>query len=226
MAGTSELTHRVEYDAASVFNANNRPIGNRATRDLVLNNLNHYSDIFGQQRACWVKAAGSAVEEQNTIPGASSVAWLPRLMTAPFPIAIREDGTSYRVRIHVGGEISSALYTATFAVVLAPTIVAQEVLEGITTAPTDSVWISNATASTTPVYLTGTSQGPSAYARMVTLTAQEVSQYTVATSTIKEIAGDASAVPQCMVSLCAFIKVSNSLGTGRINALIAQEWPG
>lgn len=222
--GTSELGYRVRHEASAVFNADDRPVGNYAARSILTNGLNFYADIHAQQRMCF--AARAIGPTKDAFFGTNSLEWTQVAASGAFPIAIRENGESYRIRLDVGGCTENAGTKVNFAVVLAPIIDAPSVLETVATVDTDSVWTSGDVSSATPAYVSGTSRGPAASARLIGLTALEVSQYTVATGTPVDIGGASGAVPQCLVNLVVFAKTEDVLYQARLYNVCAQEWSG
>lgn len=222
--GTSELGYRVRHEPSTVFNADDRPVGNRASRDILANGLNFYADIYGQQRMSF--AARSMGPAKNPYFGTNRTPWTQVAASGAFPIAIRENGESYKMRVALAGCIENVAAKAQFAFVLAPVIDALAILESTTTIRTDSVWVSLETASVTPAYLTGASKGANAWVRMVGLSALEASAYLVATGTPVDIGGDSGGVAQCLVNLVVFAKTDNATYQARLYNASGQEWPG
>ena len=230
MSGSSELEYRVRHTASDVFNAPYRPVGDKATRWILVNNTNHYADIHGQVRANYVSRSIGPVKESYY--STNSTSWKNVLTTAPFPIALREDGSSYRVRVIVGGATENVLAAANFSVVLSrfgaptdPLTTIENAISGFI--ETDSVWTTTSNvSSTTPVYATGKSQGQIAWDRMIALTADEAAPFITVTGTPIDIGGAASGVPQCLVQLFVFAKTSSALYSARLHAFQATEWYG
>lgn len=222
--GTSELGYRVRHEASAVFSADDRPVGNRASRDILANGLNFYADIYGQQRMCF--AARSMGPAKDPFFGTNRTAWTQVAATGAFPIAIRENGQSYKIRVALAGCIENVAAKAQFAIVLAPVIDALAILESVSTVETDAVWVSAETASTTPAYLTGASQGPDAWDRLIGLSTLEAAAYLVPTNTPVDIGGAVGAVPQCLVNLVVFAKTDNATYEARMYNASGQEWAG
>ena len=190
-----------------------------------MNNTNHYQDICGQVRAHWsARALGPA---KAPYLSADSTIWTNVMTTAPFPLAMREDGSSYRLRIRVGGANRVALQAARYAVLLAspysrgaPVSIVYGAVSGA--APTDRVWYSNKVSSTTPAFLTGQSRGTNAWDSMIALTQAESAEFLSVAPTPVDIAGASSGVPVCMVQCMVFIRGSES----DLYYFEATEWYG
>lgn len=230
MSGSSELEYRVRHSASSVFNAAYRPVGDKATRWILVNNTNHYADIHGQVRASFSsRAVGPA---KTPYYATNSTGWKNVMTTAPFPVAMREDGSSYRIRVVVGGAAENAAAACRFGVVLSlfgaptdPRTTLEQAVAG--TLPTDSVWYTEtATTGTTPAFLTGKSKGPNSWDRLIALTQREAEPFLTVTGTPLDIGGAASGVPQCLVQLFVFAKTSNALYSARLHCFQATEWYG
>lgn len=230
MSGSSELEYRVRHTASSLFNAPYRPVGDKATRWVLVNNTNHYADIHGQVRACYSsRAVGPA---KSPYYETYSTDWKNVMTTAPFPIAMREDGSSYRIRVVVGGAAENAAAACRFGVVLslfgAPTDPRSTLEQAVAgTIPTDSVWhTDSATSGTTPAFLNGKSKGTFNWDRLIALTRDEAAPFLTVTGTPLDISGSSSGVPQCLVQLFVFAKTSNGLYGARLHYFQATEWYG
>jgi hypothetical protein len=230
VSGTSEYAARIRTSAALVYGAADMPVGNLASRTLVANNLNHYQDIYGQCRMTVGARVGGAAGD--TFLAASTTEWELMTCTGAFPIAMREDGTSYRVRVEIGAAMEGAGPAGRVAVVLAPIERASAILNsvfdpaGFTEASTDSVWISDAITGTSIVYVTGNSYGPRNWDRMVYLTADEASQFVVPIAGLTNIAGDAAAGPGCLVNLSVWGSTATPGTDVRVHAACLTEWVG
>lgn len=218
MAGTSEYTARIRVEPVEVFNDNEAPVGSQATR-LVANNLNHYSDIFGQVRMCWGARAGAGTAYWST---AATTEWALLGTTGAFPLAINSDGSSYRIRI----TLYAQGLTGFFAVVLAPLDRARGTLTAVLDAAgnpgglqTDSVWITGA-GGASPALISGASQGPEAYSDMVGLTAEEAGSFVVPVAGLDDIGGNEAAGPQCLVTVSVW-----GTGTAAVYGATLTEVP-
>lgn len=219
MAGTSEFTARVRLEPAVVFNAADLPVGNIATR-AIANNLNHYQDSYGQVRMAWGARAGAGTAYWTT---AATTEWVQLGTTGAFPIAVREDGSSYRVRISLYAEG----LTGFFGVVLAPTDRAKGVLTAVQTAAgdpgglyTDSVWLTGG-GGAAPALIAGVSQGVKAFSDMVFLNAEEMYGFVTTRSGPVDIGGDETGSAACMVSLSIWAH-----GTASVYGATLTEVPG
>lgn len=226
MSGTSELGGRILYDSAQL-GANKKPVGSISSRYVVANNVNHYQDIFAQQR---VNFSGFSSKSRSVISTTETEALVQVFASEPFPIALREDGSSYRIRLAVGTSIDNAATTGHVAVVLAPVDSSREALLDALSAPfdpaSDAVWYTTWTGSTSAAYRTGASSGPSAWPRMIGLTASLVSQYSRPVAGLTNIGGDPTQREACMVSISVFMKTTNASHSVRLYALNAAEWYG
>lgn len=230
MSGSSELKYRVRGTASVLYDADDASVGDKVTRYHVVNNLNHYADIHGQQRVHWsARALGPA-----KTPYLATVAtgYLNVLTSAPFPIALRPDGSSYRVRIRIGGCVSNALGgPGKFAVMLstpyardAPYRLLTDVLSGALA--TDQVWISNDVNSTTPAFLTGKSKGVNGWDNMIALTAAEAAPFMTTISVPVDISGASAGLPVCMVQVMIFAGLGDSAYEARLYYADATEFYG
>ena len=226
MSGSSENGGRILYDAATI-GANHKPVGSVASRYVVANNINHYADIHAQQR---VNFSGLSTKSNSVISTSETEALVQVFASGPFPIALREDGSSYRIRVSVGTAIANAASTGYVAVVLAPVDTSREALLDALAAPddpaSDAVWYTTWTGSTSAAYRTGASLGPSAWTRMVGLSSGLVSEYTRPVAGLTDIGGDPTQREACMVSVSVFMKTSNASHAVKLYALNAAEWYG
>ena len=225
MSGSSENGGRILYDSATI-GANHKPVGSIASRYVVANNINHYADIYGQQRANF----SALSTKTNSVLSTSATTLTQVFATAPFPIALREDGASYRIRVSVGTSIDNSASTGTVAVVLAPIAGSRDALADALSTPgdaaSDAVWTSTWTGSTSAAYRTGASLGPNAWTRMVGLSALMASEYVVPVPGLADIGGDPTQREACMVSVSVFLKTSNASHAVSLYALNAAEWYG
>ena len=235
MSGSSELGYRVRGTASALYAADDMPLDDKITRYHLVNNLNHYSDIHGQVLVHW--SCRSSIGPAK-IPYAYSTAtgWREVMRSGPFPLSLRPDGSSYRVRIAVGGRLSNVAASPGKIAVMMSTSVPRvgspyvSLGTGSTAASyTDSIWISDDITNTTSAFRSGVSQGPQAYTRMIALTADEVTSFMTTTSTPVDIGGADSGVAQCIVQIMAFAKLNQPVGGThemRLEYLEATEFYG
>jgi hypothetical protein len=223
--GTSTYQARIAFPSTQP--ADYAAIGPVVAGDQGANNINHYSDIHAQRRACFIGCALTGVGYYELDSTLGEI-WAPLWSTGPFPIPVMPDGATYNVRIQLAGSTSGALDDATFAVVLAPQGSSRSLLtpgSGVITS--DAVWVSSATTSSTAAWLTGASQGPNAWTSQVGLTAAEASRFMRSTATYAAPGGVGPvSVSQCLVALQIFAKQKNAASHPRIYGFIADEWVG
>jgi hypothetical protein len=217
--GTSSWQARIAINTSQP--SNYAAVGPVLAGDWGANNVNHYSDVMAQRRACWSINGGyalaSGIEEQ----------WRPLWSTAEFPIALHADGSSYHVRLQLGAAVGGTPDTTKWAVVLAPQGSARSVLGPSTEVPsTDAVWISDEYSSGTIAWMTGASTGPSSWATQVALTAAEATRYTRTVATLADVSGASASVRQCLVALSIFAWQKDSVAPPILHGFIADEWPG
>lgn len=221
--GTSYSNKRIRMATAS-YAAATYPVGPVVTRDVVSNNLDHYADSFGQVRLCYSGGAvGHAAEYMTYSVTPVANTWYSILASNPFPAPVRTGGDSYRFLVRLAGASSVAGKNAKLAVVIAPLTQAEGILVA---SSTDSVFETGTTSSTSVSWLTGASQGDSAYTTMVGLTAAEVAAYATVTATPVDLAGDDSAVPQCLVQAVVFGQTDDASAVARLYACHVMEWIG
>jgi hypothetical protein len=214
---------------ASLYDSQNRPIDTVLMRDVVLNNICHYADEFAQVRVNW-SAGQTAYTNGNgslTTRTASltTTAWWFIASFGPFPLAMRQaarqTGASYRVRVRLAGA-SSAGQAVTFRAVLGPPGAGLAVVNGTL----DDHVFEATTSSTSMGWLTGTSQGVNAWTTQITVPATYAGSWVIPVGTKTDLAGDAAAVEQCLMSLHVFGKTANVTSVPRLGAVYAAEWVG
>ncbi len=201
--------------------AGTSPISAVYARRVLVNNLCHYADVYGQVRAAW---SGSALASKGyletttpTIVDGPYLAW-----STVFPIALRAGAEAYKLRIRIAGATSNALYACRFRAVLAP----QTTIASRLTEAADHVFLTATTSSTTGAWLTGASQGSGAYTTMIELSREDVASAMTVTSTPADIGGAVRAVPQCLLALNVYGQTANVAATPRLFGVYAAEWIG
>lgn len=233
MSGSSELGYRVRGTASALYADDDMPIDDKITRYHLVNNLNHYSDIHGQTLVRW-SCRASFGPAKTPYVFSTATGWREVMRSGPFPLSLRPDGSTYGVRLAVGGRLSNvAASPGKIAVMLSTSVprVGSPLLSlgsGATAATyTDSIWFSDDVTDTSSSFRVGKSQGPVAYDRMVFLTADEVSSFMTTTSTPIDIGGADSGVAQCIVQVMAYTKLNQPVGSShemRLEYLEATEF--
>ncbi len=161
------------------------PLGAGATRDAVVNNLLHLYDSSPQWLVNYVAHdADSRLSQSHGAAGTYVIHWPGQA----FVCAVRSDGRPFPFVIRIGGSVSSALYTATFRVVVRGTDepVSAEggaaELEAISSSTTDA-WLAIDVVEATrvfsePVRTEETDGGPSGSATTYVMRADVFSQVT------------------------------------------------
>lgn len=200
-------------------------IGAGISRDFATNNLLHFADEFAQVRAAWSTTLAAFTGQSAYLTGrtdGSADVWYPVIASQAFPVPLREDGRSYRLRVRIGGS-SDGGELVQFRIVLAPQGEAGVL---VNTVNEDFIYETDETLVTTPAWLTGASQGSQAFTTQIEIPASYVSAWMVETPTIADVAGAAVTAPQCLVSLCVFGRSLNNPDFPRLEALYAGEWIG
>ena len=212
---------------ATLYGAGDDPMDAVVMRDGPLNGLLHLADEYAQIRANWVgveaaKLTGNQVGYRGIVASPSADEWYRIGEVARWPIQVRAGGTPYKVRLRIGGA-SDGTHTATFAAVITPTNWSGASWLGQSE---DNVFITAGTASTSPAWLTGTSQGSAASGTLAALSARSGRAYQVPTSTLDDLGGNPAVANQLTVLLELFGKTSNTAGEARLHAVHASEYVG
>lgn len=218
---TSQHSARIRWP--STWPSANDAIGPVVARDVAVNNVNHYSDVFGQCRANF---APCALSGPGYIQSTSALTneWSPIWTSGPFSACLMPDGQPYRLRVHLAGSNGGSTTKARFAVILGRVNTTRSYTEsGGTVVASDAVWLSAETSTSTAAYLTGSSQGTGAYARMCSLTAVEGSRAMVMGTTITGVSGASVGVLQCMLELVVYAQHENASNPARLHAFSAWE---
>lgn len=191
-------------------------------RDHAINNVNHYADIMGQVRANWITQSGAYIEND---PGSSKL-WRQMWYAGQFPISLLPDGSSYRVRVRVAGCAENASYLVRFAVTLCATN--PGAIAGVVpgTVATDAIWRTGSITSTTPAWLTGTSDGDNGWENMISMTATEAAACVRRTATVLDTNGVGVEVVQAMVHAVVWGYDDDVAHHARLYGVSLEEWPG
>lgn len=229
--GTSTHQGRVRR-ATATYAAASQPVDAEAALNVISNNLDHYADSMAQHAMVWSVGKSGYASKSYLTPRTTGVVvdtWYQIAASGPFPIMLRADGSSYKMRVRLAGA-SSGGHAVKFGLVLAPVTAAQSIITDATSSPvvaaTDSVFVTATTTSSTAAWLTGTSKGTAAYTTMVELTAEEAFPFIVMTDTPVDLSGARSSVAQCLVSAVIFGSTANTGSVPRFYGGIAQGWVG
>jgi len=198
------------------------PISAVYARRVLLNNLCHYADVFGQVRAAWSSSPRVGLPYLTTTTGSKSANTPYPIWSTTFPIALRASLASYKLRVRIAGASSDGVTAVRFRAVLAPATS----LGRVVASAVDSVFLTATTTSATGAWLTGASQGSGAYTTMIALTESEVTDALTMTSTPADVAGAGRAVAQCLVTLAVYGQTANTVSTPRLHGVYAAEWVG
>lgn len=190
-------------------------------RDVVHNNLAHFADQSAQVHICWA-ATGPGINAATTYFVASESTYLS---FGPFPLRLRQDGRSYKLRIRIAGATTGGDYSVRFFAVIAPAGEAQQHLVAA-----DSVYQTGVAAGGA-AWLTGASIGPNAYPTMIEIPASLTSQWVATTSTLDNVGGDPVGVEQCLVSLnirasLTWLGGGSSIPQARLHGVYLAEYIG
>ena len=159
---TSEFGGFVRTDPTLVCQAD-EPLDAYSVR-VLLSNLMHLSDEYSQVRVAW---SGSTIAkayinspQENVLAPSFAGSWT-------FPVTCKSNLDSYRFRILLAGAATSGSPATFYAAITAPSAVST--LHRISTIVSDTIYKTSSTSSSTPAWLTGSSQGPEAWSDMITL---------------------------------------------------------
>lgn len=221
---TSPLGGRTLYNDGITLGAAQLPIDTVAVRDVLLNNLCHYADTFGQTRVAWCSPISTYASKQFLRPRTSPAPVVDEFYEigsfGPFPIQLRADGSPYKLAIWATG-FSSAGDTVTFRIAVCPVPRVREVIREAQ----DWVWQAT-TTSTTSADLSGTSRGSAASATLLTLSAARASGWASAEGTLVDLAGAPAGVEQTLVSVCVWAASTDAASYPALSGLYAREWIG
>ena len=201
--------------------AGTSPISAVYARRVVLNNLLHYADVFGQVRAGWNTSPRVGKGYIDSVTPTAVDTPYP-IWSTTFPLALRASLASYKLRVRIAGASSNNTHAVRFRAVLCrASALSTRVLDAA-----DHVFLTATTTSSTAAWLTGASQGSEAYTTMIALTEGSVTDALTITSTPADIGGAGRAVPQCLVTLAVYGQTANVAATPRLHGVYAAEWVG
>ncbi len=216
---TSEYHYRVLLDLADVGVAK-KALDPTTSRSL-MSNLNHMADEFAQVRVTYsgtvAALSGKAGYLSSRTPTSTAT---PYAVTSwSFPMSIRAQGQSYKLRVRIGGATANATATATFTAVLSPGNTAPASVGDAS----DAVYVTAGTASTAAAWLTGVSQGAGAYTTMMEMNAAQVAACWNDFPTKVSLSGDPATVTCAWVTLSIFAETTNVTHVPRLYSVYAAE---
>jgi hypothetical protein len=217
---TSPYGYRVRI-GSQFGTAGTSPISAVYARRVLLNNLCHYADVFGQVRAAWNASprVGKGYLDSIT-PAAVDTPYY--IWATTFPIYLRADGSPYRLRIRIAGASSDNTNAVRFRAVLAyAPVLGRRAVDAA-----DHVFLTATTTSSTAAWLTGATQGSAADTTIITLAGTAAAEAITITSTPADIGGAGRAVSQCIVTLAVYGQTANVAATPRLHGVYAAEWVG
>lgn len=219
MSGFSTWGGRIAAPAG--FPTANSPIGPVTARDFAVNNAMHYADIHAQNRAQLAQLAGTYIEALSPV----TAQWVPAWTGGSFPVSLRPDGSSYRLRVRIAGACENAAFKTRFGVSVGPLTFDRDLCYP-SVATTDNVWVTGEVSSATAAYLTGATLGPEAWTTYLALTPSQVAQCAAVTGTITDVAGGPYSVHQALVRPIIWTYTEDSAHAARVYAFSLEEFPG
>lgn len=200
------------------------PIDATQMRQIALNNALHAADEHAQVRVNWMsKAVGGGQGYIDTRAAPTANTWYKLASFGPFPLALREVGRSYYLRVRVAAA-SSSIHQISVRVVISPLSLARG-LAATATSPGDYVY-QVVTSSSTAAWLTGASLGSEALDTMVVVGAANASAWTETTSTLTDVSGAGTGVDQCLVYANVVGLTANAASIPRLYGLYIAEYIG
>ena len=200
-------------------------LGASLARDYLLNNLCHYADEYAQVRVAWTSTASAYSGGQGYLaPGTTNATFVKLYESHAWPIAMRADGSSYRLRIRTAFARSAGAGTITLRVVLGAAVTGGD---GSDLRRTDDGVYTATVASSSAAWVAGTT-GATAYTTFLYLTPAVLARYVpiVPTSTLDDLGGAPASVNQPLVRLRIYAKTSDVASQPRLHGLYAAEWIG
>lgn len=226
--GTSIYDDGIVAIAPSLYGTDDDYMGAQTHRD-AFHNLLHAADQYGQVRVNyhpWADAVDEGQDTFETIDASPTAGQWYQVGGSPFghwPLTLRADGSGYRLRVRIGGEISAGPGTSTFRVIIRPLgpLTRSQILEDA-----DHVFEAT-TSSTTPAYLSGTSQGDDASSTLLRVTARQASAWTFNQSAFDAVSSASPiSVQQVLVAAHVYAKTSSGSSLPRLHALHIAEYVG
>lgn len=216
---TAEFPYRVLIDTNDV-GVSTHALDARTAR-IVISNLNHLSDEFGQ--VC-VNMSGTTAALSGKAgyltPGTPAFVTTFYFVTSfKFPIKVRAGGQSYKFRIRIGGASGNTAATS-FLAGLGPGIIR---LSGASGGTTDNFFRTADTTTTTAAWLTGASLGPNAYTRMIEMAPDQVSRCVVDRETLVALGGAPASVEVALVTLNIWATTANVTHVPRLYSVYLAE---
>lgn len=199
-----------------------KAVGASIARDYAVNNLLHLADEYAQVRVAWIAPTEGEGYVTGRTASITADRWYPIASFGAFPIALRQDGSSYRLRVRLGGS-SSGGHAVKFRLVFAPQ---RDALDLVNTTAGDFIFETATTTSGTGAWLTGTSQGVEAWTTQVQIPPEYAATWMRETSTLSDIGGSAVGVQQCLVACSIFGSTANAASVPRLSGVYAAEFVG
>lgn len=231
---TTSIHSAIVPFATSLYGAAADPVDTTISRDGVANGLLHCADSYAQVRVNVMHPdystfnAPAAYEYNETAANPPTANTWYRIEGTPFgewPLTFHSDGTPYLLRVRIAGRSSGGAGsgTVTFRVVIAPANAGLGELES----PSDHIFETDGTTSTSVAWLTGATRGSEAYETRMELAAARADAWTRAVNVYDAVSGANSAqIRQCLVSAHVFAKTTNALDVPRLHALHIAEFSG
>lgn len=192
-------------------------------RQNALNNVLHAADEHAQVRVNWMsKAVGGGQGYIDTRAAPTASVWYKLASFGPFPLAVREVGRSYYLRVRVACA-SSSIHQVNLRVVISP-ITLSRGLASTATSPGDYVY--EVSTSTTVAWVAGTSLGSEALSTMTVVDAAHASEWTQTVSTLTDVSGAGTGVEQCLVYANVVGSTANTASIPRLYGLYIAEYIG
>lgn len=197
------------------------------TRDIVHNNLCHLADEYAQVRVAWGATSGTfddqQVNFQASVSSYSLNTWYPMVSFGPWPLALRQSGDGYYIRLRLSVGAGKAGDTVEVRAVVSPAAEAAGLI-GV-----DEDYVYEVTANSTSSTTAGSSQGPNAWSNMIYIPAAVTSGWTQTTATLDDISGNARSVDQCLVALNVYGRTTSTTldaASPILYGAYAAEWIG
>jgi hypothetical protein len=194
-------------------------------RDVIAGNVLHGADCAARYFVNWMAPAsgvwgGGAVQRYiQPISMTSDPSWNQILRAGPFPLTVREDGTSYPIRVKVRGARSGGAGDVTFAVGVGDESVIDHVFEEAG----DNAIIFEPFTSTTPAW--GVPEIPAS--NLIQLTRAQVDAAMRRRPTIEDTGGTATEVELAEVYVFVWAKTTDTTNSlARLHGLEVAEYVG
>lgn len=226
-SGTSRLHFR--RLAASTSLDAKRPV-DALVADAIVNDLHHYADESAQVLAAWsatLTAADASAAGYLSITTPVATTSIVPIISWPVQLRLKPDGSSYLVRVRVGGCSANAAATAVFYVALSA--YTQDLVDGVAAAvatPGDHLFKTSGTTSTSAAWLAGTSQGSNAWTTLIQASKSQVQRWTTTGATVTDLGGTNVAYTYVNAMLTVLAQTSNTSYLPKLHGFYAAEYVG